>query len=103
MRASGVSRLTSQACGNALQAAVPARHTSPRKLAVTTSSADMRGTAPTGDPKKLLAEYLASGIDTFVLSGYRGLGDAYHVAELQFPDLPLRQPPGPEAHAGHQC
>jgi alkanesulfonate monooxygenase len=51
------------------------------------------GTALVGDPKPLsrrLQEYLDIGIDTFVLSGYPGLEEAYHVAELLFPRLPLQ-------------
>jgi alkanesulfonate monooxygenase len=50
------------------------------------------GTALVGDPKNLtrrFEEYLAIGIDTFVLSGYPGLEEAYYVAELLFPKLPL--------------
>jgi alkanesulfonate monooxygenase len=50
------------------------------------------GTALVGDPRALVRrfeEYLALGIDTFVLSGYPGLEEAYHVAELLFPRLPV--------------
>ncbi len=50
------------------------------------------GTALVGDPKNLtrrFEEYLDIGIDTFVLSGYPGLEEAYYVAELLFPKLPL--------------
>jgi alkanesulfonate monooxygenase len=50
------------------------------------------GTALVGDPRTLVRrfeEYLALGIDTFVLSGYPGLEEAYHVAELLFPRLPM--------------
>ena len=52
------------------------------------------GTALVGDPKNLsrrFGEYLDIGIDTFVLSGYPGLEEAYYVAELLFPKLPLRR------------
>jgi alkanesulfonate monooxygenase len=52
------------------------------------------GTALVGDPKTLadrFQEYQDIGIDTFVLSGYPGLEEAYHVAELLFPKLPLRR------------
>jgi alkanesulfonate monooxygenase len=55
------------------------------------------GTALVGDPKTLsrrLQEYLDVGIDTFVLSGYPGLEEAYHVAELLFPRLPLQRETG---------
>src|SRR5580658_9797 len=48
-----------------------------------------------GDPKTLsrrFEEYLDIGIDTFVLSGYPGLEEAYYVAELLFPKLPIRRP-----------
>jgi hypothetical protein len=31
------------------------------------------------------------GIDTFVLSGYPALEEAYYVAELLFPKLPIRR------------
>jgi alkanesulfonate monooxygenase len=52
------------------------------------------GTALVGDPKTLtrrFEEYLDIGIDTFVLSGYPGLEEAYYVAELLFPKLPIRR------------
>ena len=51
-------------------------------------------TALVGDPKSLsrrLEEYLDIGINTFVLSGYPGLEEAYYVAELLFPKLPLQR------------
>ncbi|MFO1419062.1 MAG: FMNH2-dependent alkanesulfonate monooxygenase [Methylotetracoccus sp.] len=53
------------------------------------------GTALVGDPKtaaERLHEYAALGIDTFVLSGYPHLEEAYRVAELLFPLLPLKRP-----------
>ncbi len=52
------------------------------------------GTELVGDPKTLtrrFEEYLDIGIDTFVLSGYPGLEEAYYVAELLFPKLPIRR------------
>jgi len=54
------------------------------------------GTALVGDGKSVAArmeEYAALGIDTFVLSGYPHLEEAYRFAELMFPLLPrkLRQ------------
>ena len=36
-----------------------------------------------------IEEYAALGIDTFVLSGYPHLEEAYRFAELVFPLLPL--------------
>ncbi|MFD9625472.1 FMNH2-dependent alkanesulfonate monooxygenase [Peribacillus muralis] len=50
------------------------------------------GTALVGDPETVaerLKEYQAIGIDTFILSGYPHLEEAYRVAELLFPHLPL--------------
>lgn len=50
------------------------------------------GTALVGDGKIIaerLKEYAAIGADTFVLSGYPHLEEAYRVAELVFPHLPL--------------
>ncbi|MDD5034273.1 MAG: FMNH2-dependent alkanesulfonate monooxygenase [Methylococcaceae bacterium] len=53
------------------------------------------GTALVGDPETVAArfkEYAELGIDTFVLSGYPHLEEAYRVAELLFPLLPLETP-----------
>ena len=50
------------------------------------------GTALVGDPQTVAArmkEYMAAGVDTFILSGYPHLEEAYRVAELVFPLLPL--------------
>jgi len=50
------------------------------------------GTALVGDPESVAArikEYMALGIDTFILSGYPHLEEAYRFAELVFPLLPL--------------
>jgi len=50
------------------------------------------GTALVGDPQTVAArmkEYMAVGIDTFILSGYPHLEEAYRFAELVFPLLPL--------------
>jgi alkanesulfonate monooxygenase len=44
-----------------------------------------------GDPRTVAArieEYAALGLDTFVLSGYPHLEEAYRFAELVFPLLP---------------
>ena len=54
------------------------------------------GTALVGDGPTVAArlkEYQALGIDTFVLSGYPHLEEAYRVAELLFPHLPDRAQP----------
>ena len=53
------------------------------------------GTALVGDPQTVAArikEYQDLGIDTFILSGYPHLEEAYRFAELVFPLLPLSQP-----------
>ncbi|HLO87555.1 MAG TPA: FMNH2-dependent alkanesulfonate monooxygenase [Nostocaceae cyanobacterium] len=53
------------------------------------------GTALVGDADTVVArmwEYAELGIDTFVLSGYPSLDEAYRVAELIFPRLPLTLP-----------
>ena len=52
------------------------------------------GTALVGDPETVAArirEYQALGIDTFIMSGYPHLEEAYRFAELVFPLLPLAQ------------
>lgn len=52
------------------------------------------GTALVGDPETVAArikEYQDVGIDTFILSGYPHLEEAYRFAELVFPLLPLAQ------------
>jgi alkanesulfonate monooxygenase len=49
------------------------------------------GTALVGDPKTVAArlqEYIDAGADSFVLSGYPHLEEAYRFAELVFPLLP---------------
>ncbi len=51
------------------------------------------GTALVGDPKTVAArieEYADLGLDTFVLSGYPHLEEAYRFAELVFPLLPKK-------------
>ncbi|HSZ82769.1 MAG TPA: FMNH2-dependent alkanesulfonate monooxygenase [Polyangia bacterium] len=50
------------------------------------------GTALVGDADTVaerIREYASLGIDTFILSGYPHLEEAYRVAELLFPRLPL--------------
>jgi len=50
------------------------------------------GTALVGDPQTVadrIKEYANLGIDTFVMSGYPHLEEAYRFAELVFPLLPL--------------
>jgi alkanesulfonate monooxygenase len=54
------------------------------------------GTALVGDPKTVAAriqEYADLGIETFILSGYPHLEEAYRFAELVFPHLPQRRLP----------
>ena len=54
------------------------------------------GTSLVGDSDTValrMLEYADLGIDTFVLSGYPHLEEAYRVAELVFPRLPLKNPP----------
>ena len=50
------------------------------------------GTALVGSPESIaerMQEYAELGIDTFILSGYPHLEEAYRTAELLFPRLPL--------------
>ncbi len=50
------------------------------------------GTALVGDPETVaerMKEYMSCGIDTFILSGYPHLEEAYRFAELVLPLLPL--------------
>jgi len=52
------------------------------------------GTALVGDGKQIaerIQEYAAVGADTFILSGYPHLEEAYRFAELVFPHLPLER------------
>ena len=55
------------------------------------------GTALVGDADQVAArmrEYMALGIDRFILSGYPHLEECYRFAELVFPKLPLRSTTG---------
>jgi alkanesulfonate monooxygenase len=63
------------------------------------------GTALVGDPETVAArlqEYASLGIDTFILSGYPHLEEAYRVAELLFPFLGAGAPAerGQESYVG---
>jgi alkanesulfonate monooxygenase len=54
------------------------------------------GTALVGSPDQVAArmeEYRQAGVDTFILSGYPHLEEAYRFAELVFPLLPLAHAP----------
>lgn len=56
------------------------------------------GTALVGDADTVarrLLEYRELGIETFILSGYPHLEEAYRTAELLFPKLPLSRPLAP--------
>jgi len=56
------------------------------------------GTALVGDPDTVaqrMLEYSELGIDNFIFSGYPHLEEAYRVAELLFPRLPLENQPAP--------
>ena len=51
------------------------------------------GTALVGDAQTVadrLKEYMSLGVDTFIMSGYPHLEEAYRFAELVLPLLPLR-------------
>jgi alkanesulfonate monooxygenase len=55
------------------------------------------GTALVGDPETVaqrLREYMALGIDSFILSGYPHLEECYRFAESVFPLLPLAEGTG---------
>jgi alkanesulfonate monooxygenase len=55
------------------------------------------GTALVGNPDEVaerMKEYMALGIDRFILSGYPHLEECYRFAELVFPKLPLKTTTG---------
>jgi len=57
------------------------------------------GTALVGDADSVAArlkEYAALGVDKFILSGYPHLEEAYRVAELLFPRLPVTYSQSPK-------
>ncbi|MGF7033533.1 alkanesulfonate monooxygenase [Paenibacillus mucilaginosus] len=61
------------------------------------------GTALVGDPETVAArmkEYADLGIETFILSGYPHLEEAYRFAELVFPLLPLKEQEGVRRSTG---
>jgi alkanesulfonate monooxygenase len=62
------------------------------------------GTALVGNPDEVaerMKEYMALGIDRFILSGYPHLEECYRFAELVFPRLPLKETTGgPARNAG---
>ncbi|ANE73986.1 FMNH2-dependent alkanesulfonate monooxygenase [Dickeya solani] len=61
------------------------------------------GTALVGDPQTVaqrIQEYADLGIDTFVLSGYPHLEEAYKVGELLFPHLDVAVPEVPQPQPG---
>jgi alkanesulfonate monooxygenase len=63
------------------------------------------GTALVGDAETVaqrMREYAALGIDTFICSGYPHLEEAYRVAELLFPLLPLKNAVASPGQNGHE-
>lgn len=63
------------------------------------------GTALVGDPPTVaarIAEYRSLGIDTFILSGYPHLEEAYRFAELVFPLIDLADDNGSRCRGGAQ-
>lgn len=61
------------------------------------------GTALVGDPDTVaerMREYASLGIETFILSGYPHLEEAYRVAEYLFPKLPIPQNQLASGHIG---
>ncbi|GAB0118179.1 FMNH2-dependent alkanesulfonate monooxygenase [Acidisoma sp. 7E03] len=64
------------------------------------------GTALVGNPQQVadrMKEYMALGIDRFILSGYPHLEECYRFAELVFPLLPLKKTTGNAAAAARNA
>jgi alkanesulfonate monooxygenase len=64
------------------------------------------GTALVGSPEQVaerMREYMALGIDRFILSGYPHLEECYRFAELVFPLLPLKQTTGRDLGAARNA
>jgi alkanesulfonate monooxygenase len=62
------------------------------------------GTALVGAPETVaerMREYAELGIETFIFSGYPHLEEAYRVAELLFPHLPVERPEENASQAQH--
>ncbi len=64
------------------------------------------GTALVGNPQQVadrMKEYMALGIDRFILSGYPHLEECYRFAELVFPLLPLKKTTGKDLTAARNA
>jgi len=64
------------------------------------------GTALVGSPQQVadrMKEYMALGIDRFILSGYPHLEECYRFAELVFPLLPLKKTTGVDLGAARNA
>jgi alkanesulfonate monooxygenase len=64
------------------------------------------GTALVGNPQQVadrMKEYMALGIDRFILSGYPHLEECYRFAELVFPLLPLKKTTGNDLGAARNA
>lgn len=64
------------------------------------------GTALVGNPQQVadrMKEYMALGIDRFILSGYPHLEECYRFAELVFPLLPLKKTTGKDLGAARNA
>jgi alkanesulfonate monooxygenase len=64
------------------------------------------GTALVGSPQQVadrMKEYMALGIDRFILSGYPHLEECYRFAELVFPLLPLKKTTGTDLGAARNA
>ena len=64
------------------------------------------GTALVGNPQQVadrMKEYMALGIDRFILSGYPHLEECYRFAELVFPLVPLKKTTGVDLAAARNA